>query len=259
MEQNNQMTQVSIQSALFPTIEEIPFQAKEAINVLRGNIQMSGANIKVVAITSALEHEGKSSTAFRLARSFALLGKKTLYIDCDIRNSRIASHYDLDERTPGLSEYLCERAELGEVLHMTQEEGFYMILAGSYAPNPSELVSSKGFAKLLEIARYNFDYVIVDTPPVNPVIDGIVIAKQCDGTVLVVESGNTDRRQVIHAKEQLEYAGIKLLGAVLNKIGTRKSGYGYGQRYGYGYGYGEKKDEKKATKKKRDSRRNRRR
>ena len=91
------------------------------------------------------------------------------------------------------------------------------------------------FRKMMEYVRANYDYVIVDTPPVNPVIDGTLIAKQCDGTILVVESGLTEREQVVRAKRQLDYAGVKLLGSVLNKVGTPKSGYGYG--YGYGYGH----------------------
>lgn len=83
-----------------------PFQVNEAINTLRGNIQMSGYDIKVVAVTSALKHEGKSSTSFLLATSFAGLNKKTLYIDCDIRNSRIMQRYRVSREVKGLTEYL---------------------------------------------------------------------------------------------------------------------------------------------------------
>lgn len=98
----------------------------------------------------------------------------------------------------------------------------------------------------MEFVRSVYDYVIVDTPPLNLVIDGLLIAKQCDGTVLVVESGRTDRAQADKAKQQIQYAGIRLLGAVLNKAPVYEKHYGYG--YGYGYGKSAKKNEKEKKK-----------
>ena len=225
------------QPVVRPVMEPLPFAAREAINVLRGNIQMSGYNVKTVAITSSFAHEGKSSIAFRLAKSMAALGRKTLYLDCDIRNSATMARYGIQIRMPGLSEYLCGRAQTSNIICHTDDPWMDMIFTGSVAPNPSELVSGKLFENLMEWVRERYEYVIVDTPPVNVVIDGVLIAKRCDGAVLVVESGVTDRSQVIRAKKQLEYAGVKILGCVLNKIGTRKSGYKYGYGYGYGYGY----------------------
>ena len=225
------------QPVVRPVMEPLPFAAREAINVLRGNIQMSGYNVKTVAITSSVAHEGKSSVAFRLAKSMAALGRKTLYLDCDIRNSATMARYGIQIRMPGLSEYLCGRAQTSNIICHTDDPWMDMIFTGSIAPNPSELVSGKLFENLMEWVRERYEYVIVDTPPVNVVIDGVLIAKHCDGAVLVVESGVTDRSQVIRAKKQLEYAGVKILGCVLNKIGTRKSGYKYGYGYGYGYGY----------------------
>ena len=237
-----------------PEIDDLPFQAREAINVLRGNIQLSGANLKVIAITSAVAHEGKSSIAFRLTKSLAGLKKRALYLDCDIRNSVTMSRYGMHDQVQGLTEYLCGTAAMNDIVYRTQDKYMDVILTGAVAPNPSELVSGKLFTLLLDEMRKRYDYIIVDTPPINPVIDGTLIAKRCDGTVLVVESGLTDRVQAMRAKRQLEYAGIKILGAVLNKIGAAKKGYGYGSGYGYGYGYGygeknQKKSGKKAGKK----------
>ena len=245
------------QPVVRPVLEPLPFAAREAINVLRGNIQMSGYNVKTVAITSSVAHEGKSSVAFRLAKSMAALGRRTLYLDCDIRNSATMARYGIQIRMPGLSEYLCGRAQTSNIICHTDDPWMDIIFTGSVAPNPSELVSGKLFENLIKWVRERYEYVIVDTPPVNVVIDGVLIAKHCDGAVLVVESGVTDRSQVIRAKKQLEYAGVKILGCVLNKIGTRKSGYKYGYGYGYGYGhrygYGEEsrgKDRKDAGRKK---------
>nr|WP_302592974.1 CpsD/CapB family tyrosine-protein kinase [uncultured Marvinbryantia sp.] len=233
-----------------PQMEPLPFPAREAINILRGNIQLSGYDLKTIAITSALAHEGKSSIAFRLAKSMAGLGKKTIYVDCDIRNSMTMSRYDIQIKTIGLTEYLCGRDSMTNIIYKTDDQWMDMIFTGASAPNPSELVSGPLFEQLIVWLRENYDYVIVDTPPVNAVIDGALIAKRCDGSILVIESGLTERKQAIQAKRQLEYAGIKILGTVLNKVGTRKSGYGYGYGYGYDYGYGENRKSKQNAKKK---------
>lgn len=241
------------------TIPDVPFQVNEAINTLRGNIQLSGFDIKTICITSSFKHEGKSSLSLRLAKSFAALGKKTLFMDCDIRNSQTMSRYEVKRRKKikGLTEYLCGEIEMDEAIWETSEAHMDIIFTGAVAPNPSELFSGELFTELLKAMRDRYDYVIVDTPPVNAVIDGVLTAKQCDGTVLIVESGVSDRRQVQHAKQQLDFAGVKLLGVVLNKVGNRNGaygygyGYGYGQRYGYGYGYGYGQDEDEDKKKRR--------
>lgn len=224
-----------------PVLSRLPFRVNEAINILRGNIQMSGYRLKAIAVTSARAHEGKSSIAFRLAKSMAALDKKVLYLDCDIRNSRIQERYQIEGEYKGLSEYLCGKSQLEEIVYHTDDKWMDMIFAGAVAPNPSELISGSLFGDLMSFGRHNYDYVILDTPPVNLVVDGLLVAKQCDGTILVVESGSTERAQAEKAKQQLQYAGIKILGAVLNKAGAEGGRYGYGYgygKYGYGYGYG---------------------
>ena len=148
-----------------PEIEDLPFQAKEAINVLRGNIQLSGANLKVIAITSAVANEGKSSIAFRLTKSLAGLKKRTLYLDCDIRNSVTMSRYGMSGQVQGLTEYLCGAAAMNDIVYRTPDKYMDVILTGAVAPNPSELVSGKLFTLLLDEMRKRYDYIIVDTCP----------------------------------------------------------------------------------------------
>lgn len=243
MEQQNYRRELPGNNRVIPEIKELPFSAREALNVLRGNIQLSGFDLKVIAVTSSLANEGKSTIAFRLAKSFSALKKRTLYLDCDIRNSSTMARYGIQEEVKGLSEFLCGEAVMNEIVYRTDDRYMDMVFTGAVAPNPSELVSSKLFTLLLEEMRKRYDYIIVDTPPVNPVIDGALVAKKCDGAVLVIESGVTERAQALHAKRQLEYGGIKLLGAVLNRVGAEKKGYSYG--YGYGYGYGKEAQGKK--------------
>lgn len=221
-----------------PRISTLDFHTKEAINILRGNIQMAGYNVKVIAFTSANAHEGKSSLSFRLAKSLAGLNKRVLYLDCDIRNSKTKKRYGIVEKTEGLSEFLCGQLPIEKMIFPTDDPCLDMIFSGKYAPNPSELISGELFHHLMQTLKSSYDYVIVDTPPANLVIDAILVAKECDSTIIVVESGYTDRREVLRLKGILDNAEIKVLGVVLNKIMFSKKHYGYG-RYGYKkYGYG---------------------
>lgn len=223
-----------------PVMSKVSFAVNEAINVLRGNVQLSGNNIRTVAITSSLAHEGKSSVAFRLAKSMASLEKRVLYLDGDIRNSTTQIRYGIMGDKVGLSEYLCGEVSKEKIIYHTDDQWLDMIFTGAKAPNPSALVSGPLFQDLMQFLKSIYDYVIVDTPPLNVVIDGLLIAKQCDGTVLIVESGITERAQAEKARRQMEYAGINILGAVVNKVrmNERRYGYGYGYGYGYNYGYG---------------------
>lgn len=124
-------------------------------------------------------------------------------------------------------------------------------MSGDIPPNPSELLSSPRMARLLKDMRKKYDVIILDTPPVNMVIDAVVLAPMTDGVLFVVRANHSERGAVIHAVEQLEYAKAKILGFVLNGVDLEKTNYGYdrhryrrygryGQygRYGYGYGYG---------------------
>lgn len=217
----------------------LDFHTKEAINILRGKIQMAGYNVKVIAFTSAKAHEGKSTLSFWLAKSLAGLNKKTVYLDCDIRNSKIKKRYGIIEKTEGISEYLCGQVPIEEIIFPTDDSYLDIIFSGKYAPNPSELLSEDLFHHLMQSLKSHYDYVIVDTPPANLVIDAALVAKECDSTIIVVESGYTERREALHLKGILDNAGIKVIGVVLNKIIFSKSRYGYG-RYGYskqGYDY----------------------
>ena len=219
-----------------PVITKLDFRAKEAINALRGSIQMAGYHVKTIAITSARANEGKSSLAFHLAKSLAALNKRTLYLDCDIRNSKVKRRYDIVEKTNGLSQYLCGNADTSQIIYQTDDPHFDLIFSGPSAPNPSELLSNELLEELLKKLKDEYDYVVVDTPPVNVVIDAALIAPKCDTTLLVVESHITNRKDALRAKMHLEYSGASILGIVLNKAPRNQGIYG---KYGYGkYGYG---------------------
>ncbi len=209
---------------------------EEAIKTLRTNLQFSGKNNKVVLLTSSHGNEGKSDISFNLSVELGKAGKKVLLIDADIRKSVYKSRYDIKEETNGLSQYLSGQVEnIDQVVYKTNYENLYVILAGPYAPNPSEMLGDEQFGQLLKAARQVFEYVIVDTPPLGVVVDAAVIGQYCDGALLVIENDNTSYRMCQKVVSQLEKSGCKILGAVLNKVNMKSKGY-YGKRYGKYYG-----------------------
>ena len=220
---------------------KLNFQAKEAFKTLRTNIEFSGDELKVIAVTSCLPNEGKSTLSYQLALSFAEKGKKTLLVDADLRKSVMQKISASGNVTTGLTSFLVGKEKLMDVLVGTDEPNFFMIFAGQVPPNPSELLGSARFDSMIEAARKTFDVVIIDTPPVGSVIDAVIVSSRADGVVLVMKHASISYQLARRVKEQLSASGTKLLGVVLNGLGGSGSGfYGtyYGKRYGsYGYGY----------------------
>ena len=217
---------------------------EEAIKTLRTNLQFSGKSNKVVLLTSVHSNEGKSDISFNLAVELGKAGKKVLLIDADIRKSVYKSRYSIKEETQGLSQYLSGQVEqIDQVVCKTNYDNLYMILAGPYAPNPTEMLGDEQFGQLLKAARQVFEYVIVDTPPLGTVVDAAVIAQYCDGALMVIESDSTSYRACQKVKNQLERSGCKILGAILNKVSS-KGRSSYYSRYGRYYGayYGNKEE-----------------
>lgn len=222
---------------------------EEAIKTLRTNLQFSGKHNKVVLLTSVHSNEGKSDISFNLAVELGKAGKKVLLIDADIRKSVYKSRYDIAEETQGLSQYLSGQVEqIDQIVCKTNYENLYIILAGPYAPNPTEMLGDEQFGQLLKAARQVFEYVIVDTPPLGTVVDAAVIGQYCDGALMVIESDSTSYRACQKVKGQLERSGCKMLGAVLNKVSSKGRGlyysrYGryYGNKYGKYYGNSEER------------------
>ncbi len=246
MEQTKNEQNNTVDSSLLHTVRinpvQLSFQTSEAIKMLRANIQFSGYGLRAISLTSCNAGEGKSFVSFELAKSLAELGKRTLFLDCDIRNSKIQTRLGIRSGAPGLTDFLVGKAQVGDILcKAANVPHLHMIFAGSVSPNPSELLSSSLFGNLCDALKKNYDYIIMDTAPLGAVIDAAIIGKQCDGTVLVVEAAGTDRKQAQRVRGRLEAAGIRILGVVLNKAGAGGSAYDY-KKYGYGeyyYSYGE--------------------
>lgn len=225
------------------TQEQNDYFMREAFNTLRTNILFSGKNIKTIVITSCMAHEGKSTISFETSRSLAESGKKVLLVDSDLRKSVMASRLTKERGITGLSQLLSGQITTEQAIYKSQIEGLDIIFAGPYPPNPTELVGSAAFKELVQEKRDEYDYIIIDAPPLGLVIDAAVMAGVCDGAVLVINTGHIKYRMAQGVKEQLEKSGCKILGVVLNQVDRKRStvhsdSY-YGSKYEssyYGYG-----------------------
>ncbi len=216
----------------FEKRKELDFKTNEAYKTLRTNITFCGDDIRAIALTSSAPNEGKSAVSFNLAVSLSEDGKKVLYIDADIRKSVTIARYGVDIETKGLTHYLTGQSKLNDVIYETNIDNFDIIFTGQVAPNPSELLGNHRFHELMEETRLQYDYIIIDCPPLGSVIDAAVVARECDGAIVVIETDNISYKVVQRVKKQLEQSGCKILGAVLNKVEMGGKGYGY---YGKGY------------------------
>lgn len=234
-------------------------RTEEYYNALRTNIQLSGDSIDVISISSVQPGEGKSTTSVNLAVAFARSGYQTLLVDADIRNSVMSGVFSTRDKITGLTDYLTGKTDLSEGLCDTDIENLYVIQSGPVSPNPTGLLQSQNFNKMIAILRKYYDYIIIDTAPIGMVIDAAIIAQQGDATILVVESGSNKRKAVEKAVEQLEQTGAPFLGVILNKVDTNMESYGAYGAYGSYGAYGKKaqkesKKEKKTKKKDREER-----
>lgn len=225
-------------------IKSKTFVESESYKKLRTNIQFSGKDIKSIAFTSTYPGEGKSEVAYRAAYSMAEMGKKTIYVDADLRNSSFLNRMveDFKGELKGLVHYLVGENSLDEIIVSTQNPNLDFIPIGAIPPNPSELLAQETFASVISELKSRYDYVIIDTPPAGYVVDGVIASKAADGVIFIVSAGNVSAKSAKATVCDLSQAGCKLIGSVLNKC-SKESGtqYGYGggyNSYGYGYGYG---------------------
>ncbi|QFK72935.1 CpsD/CapB family tyrosine-protein kinase [Pradoshia sp. D12] len=200
----------------------------EQFRTLRTNIQFSSVDeeMQTIMITSSGPTEGKSTTAANIAVTFAQQGKRTLFIDADLRKP--SSHYTFSfTNSVGLTSVLTRQIEFDKALQIVEPLGLHVLTSGPLPPNPAELLSSRAMTDLINQAKEHFDVIIVDTPPVTAVTDAQIIANLCQGVVLVVSSGRTQIDDAIKTKELLLKTGAKILGAVLNNKKMKDNTYYY--------------------------------
>lgn len=219
-----------------PDIIEREYSSSEAYKSLRTNINFCGSDKKALLITSCTPNEGKSSVSLNLAVSLAESGKRVLLIDADLRKSVIMGKVEVTGdgtgEVLGLTHYLSKQTQLKEVICSTDIKNLFVILPGPVPPNPAELLGNQYFTTMLKVLRDVYDYILIDSPPLGLVIDSAIIAKECDGSILVIETGVISYRFAQEVKSQLEKTGCPILGAILNKVDRQHGGKYYGKYYG---------------------------
>jgi capsular exopolysaccharide synthesis family protein len=217
--------------------------AAEAYRAFRAALLLSRAGgVKCFVISSGLAGEGKTSTAVNLAIVLGQLGKRVLLIDADLHKPRMHKVLKLTNRV-GLVSVLAESVEPAKAIQGTNIPFLWALTSGPNSPNPSGLLASEAMSRLLQLAQQHYDYVVIDSPPVQPVADALLIGVQTDGVVLTVKGGKTARDQVARVRDKLQRAGVRILGVLINNLAEDASDY-VGRRYYYygsesGYGYGE--------------------
>lgn len=210
------------------TITDSKSPISEQYRTIRTNIQFSSIDneIKSLMVTSSGPGEGKSTTASNLAVVFAQLGKKVLLVDADMRKP--TAHYTFNHtNTFGLTSVLTKQLTLDKAVKNTADKNLFLLTSGPIPPNPAELLTSNAMETFFFDAQEMFDLVIFDTPPLLAVTDAQLLANKCDGTILVISSGKTEKDMVLKSKELLDSAQSKLLGVVLNNKKIQNTNYYY--------------------------------
>lgn len=239
---------------------ETPFVIREAYRTARTNIifSVSGSGsdeCKVIALTSANPGEGKTTSSLNLAITFAQTGAKVLIMDGDLRKPRVHQYLGV-VKTNGLSTILSNQKTFDEVVYRDLRDGLDCLASGPVPPNPAELLASDAMKNLLDMLKQQYDYILIDTPPVTVVTDAVALSTNVSGIILVVREGFTNHDSVTHALNLLKIANAKVLGFFVNDVdpsggtyGSYRNSYGhrygkysykYGYHYAYNYSYGEK-------------------
>lgn len=200
----------------------------EQFKIIRTNLNFSmpQENLRSLVITSTQMSEGKSTISSNLGVTYAQAGKRVIFVDADMRKPTVHHTFGLKNAT-GLSNLLIKELKMQDVIQQTTIPNLEVITSGPIPPNPAELLSSVELKQLLEQLKQQYDLVIFDAPPVLPVTDAQIISNMMDGTVLVINSGETEKDGVVKAKELLEKSKANLLGVVLNNVKLEDNNYYY--------------------------------
>lgn len=201
--------------------------AAEAYRSLKTNIQYSSFDkeYKTIVVTSANPGEGKSTTAGNLALTLAEGEAKVLLVDCDMRKPSMHKNFRVTN-TYGISDVLLQKQKVMDVAHM-YNKNLSIITAGKIPPNPAEMLASKAMTLFLKEMKEHFDYVVLDTPPVQAVADAQILSTKVDGTLVVVRAGVTKKDDVHNSVASLKKVNANIIGTVLHAVDNSKNKYYY--------------------------------
>lgn len=190
----------------------------ESYRSLRTNIQYSSIDkhVKTLVVTSSNAGEGKSTVAGNLAYTFFQSGKRVLIIDCDLRKPSLHRKFNVSNEV-GLTDVLVGTSELNKVMKKI-DDNLYLLTTGTLPPNPAEIIGSNTMENFLDECKINFDYIILDTPPILPVTDSKLLAIKADATVLVVRSEISKLKHVSQAFKELGKVNANVIGTILNDV-----------------------------------------
>ncbi|HEX4421795.1 MAG TPA: polysaccharide biosynthesis tyrosine autokinase [Kofleriaceae bacterium] len=216
----------------------------ECCRSLRTNILFSAADreLKTLVVCSANQREGKTTSVIYLGTTMAQSGARTLLIDSDMRRPRLHKSTNV-ALTPGLSNLLIGDDNYDSLIKPTEVENLFVLPCGPTPPNPAELLLTKRFETVLGELAKRFDRIILDSPPIQPVTDAVVLSKRVDGVVLVVRASKTMRDELRRSAKMIRDVGGSIVGVIVNELDARDrygygyGGYGYGGRYGAYYGH----------------------
>lgn len=210
--------------------------AIESLRSMRTAIHfaLSSAKNNIIMISGPAPELGKSFISTNLATILAQSDKRVLLIDADLRRGYMHKYFNYDVQ-PGLAEYLNGQHELGSIVRSTEVENLSIISRGKSPANPSELLSTQKFADMLKHLSSQFDHILIDTPPVLAVTDGIIISQYAGVNLVVARYAKTQMKELELTVNRFEQAGVKVNGFILNDIQREAGGYGYGYNYAYAY------------------------
>lgn len=205
--------------------EDMSFSATEAYNLLRTNLTLSFPDedgvARVIGVSSTEQAAGKSLTSINMAAALAKGGHKTLLLECDLRLPSIGKYLEI-EKSVGISNFLTGTAELPDIIHPhVGYEALDVILCGQIPPNPSELLGSKRMAAVLQGLREEYEYIVLDFPPVGTVADALSLFRRLSGMVLVVRHDVTTKPELADIMHLLRSNNVKILGFVYNGVDPR--------------------------------------
>jgi polysaccharide biosynthesis transport protein len=227
-----------IENPVMAAVDEPTSPAAEAYRSLRTSLQFSrqDGGLQTLLVTSAHAREGKTATVANLGAVFAQSGERVVLVSCDLRRPRL-SDFSGPENAPELSAVLAGAASLDQALvPVAGVDGLWALSTRSVVPNPTEILSGPRARDLFRELAGRFDLVLIDSPPVLPVADAMILTSYADGVLLVVASGQTRRTELQRTAEKLAQANVSIVGVVLNKVST-SGGYGGYGRYGRYGGY----------------------
>lgn len=195
---------------------EVDKDLLEYYRILRTKVELIGPDKKVISIVSSLDGEGKTTIALNLSRSLSDIGRKVVFLDGDLRTSKLLDSYEI-KNINDINSYLAEGKDIEGIIYKSEKENLDFIISSNLSPQSTELLSSIKFKELLSKLREKYDYIIIDTPSMDKSIDATIIAKESDGTVFVMEENKVLKKTVNKNLHQLKDTNCNVIGVVLNK------------------------------------------